>query len=99
MTKQTTSVITGKQIELAIRWVRGEKVLLDYDLADLYGATTKSLNQAVKRNLARFPDDFMFVLTQQEVDELNRSQTVTGLQKHRDPSYRPTCSRSDVAVT
>lgn len=89
MAKQSTPVIAARQIELAIRWIRGEKVLLDYDLAELYDVSTKSLNQAVKRNLTRFPDDFMFVLTSQEVDELNRSQTVTGLQKHRDPRYRP----------
>jgi len=56
--------------------IRGEKVLLDADLADLYGVTTKVLNQAVKRNLDRFPADFMFQLTTEEWARM-RSQTVT----------------------
>ena len=56
--------------------VRGEKVLLDADLAALYGVTTKALNQAVKRNLARFPVDFMFQLTAEEYVGI-RSQIVT----------------------
>ena len=56
--------------------VRGEKVLLDADLAELYGVATKALNQAVKRNLDRFPGDFMFQLTADEWSRM-RSQTVT----------------------
>ena len=56
--------------------IRGEKVLLDADLADLYGVATKVLNQAVKRNLDRFPADFMFQLTPQEWEGM-RSQIVT----------------------
>jgi hypothetical protein len=63
--------------------------MLDNDLAGLYGVSTKALNQAVKRNLARFPADFMFRLTRTETDELNRSQFVTGSQKHRDPRFPP----------
>ena len=53
---------------------RGQQVMIDRDLARLYGVTTKVLNQAVKRNIERFPDDFMFQLT---VDEYSRSQIVT----------------------
>ena len=53
----------------------------------LYGVTTKALNQAVKRNAERFPEDFMFRLTQAETETLNRSQIVTGSQKHRDPRF------------
>src|SRR5712692_8453912 len=56
--------------------VRGLKVMLDADLADLYGVRTKALIQAVKRNHARFPSDFLFQLTEQEVGIL-RSQIVT----------------------
>jgi len=56
--------------------IRGEKVLLDSDLADLYGVATKVLNQAVKRNLDRFPTDFMFQLTSEEWEGM-RSQIVT----------------------
>ncbi len=56
--------------------VRGQRVLLDSDLAQLYGVETRNLNQAVKRNAKRFPPDFMFALTGDEFDAL-RSQTVT----------------------
>lgn len=65
----------------AVILLRGEKVLLDSDLADFYGVTTKALNQAVKRNRGRFPNDFMFRLTTDETARLNRSQSVTGSQK------------------
>ena len=64
-------------------------MLLDAELAALYSVTTKALNQAVKRNAARFPEDFMFRLTRAETAALNRSQFVTGSQKHRDPRYPP----------
>ena len=59
-----------------IHVIRGQRVMLDADLATLYGVQTKALNQAVSRNLDRFPDDFMFVLTRQEFAIL-KSQTVT----------------------
>ncbi len=58
-----------------IYWIRGEKVLLDRDLADLYGVETRTLKQAVRRNIKRFPTDFMFELTGEELGNL-RSQTV-----------------------
>ena len=63
--------------------------MLDRDLAELYEVQTKALNQAVRRNRVRFPPDFMFQLTKVEVLALNRSQIVTGSQKHRDPKFRP----------
>ena len=63
-------------IESLIRTIRGQKVMVDFDLAMLYGVQTKALNQAVKRNTKRFPDDFMFQLTQEEWNIL-RSQIVT----------------------
>jgi hypothetical protein len=69
-------IVTVEQIARRICYVRGEKVLLDIDLAALYGVATKVLNQAVRRNRGRFPDDFMFQLTTQEVLIL-RSQIVT----------------------
>ena len=90
--------------------LRGQRVILDAELAALYGVTTKALNQAVKRNSERFPEDFMFRLSTAEcaalisqfaiansgrggrcklsrsgTDAMNRSQFVTGSQKHRDP--------------
>ncbi len=63
-------------IERHILFIRGYKVLLDADLAMLYGVETKVLVQAVRRNLARFPDDFMFQLNEDEFQNL-RSQFVT----------------------
>jgi hypothetical protein len=82
-------LIPLERIERSILLIRGEKVMLDRDLAAIYGVTTKALNQAVKRNGTRFPEDFMFRLTRDEVAELNRSQIVTGSQKHRDPRFPP----------
>jgi hypothetical protein len=66
------------KVELAelIQWIRGEKVILDRDLARLYQVEVKALNQAVKRNSSRFPGDFMFQLTAVEAESL-RSQFVT----------------------
>jgi hypothetical protein len=63
-------------IETRILHLRGQKVLLDKDLAELYGVTTKAFNQAVKRNISRFPEDFMFQLTSEE-SQILRSQVVT----------------------
>ncbi len=59
-----------RRVESAIVDVRGQKVLLDADLARLYGVTTKRLNEQVKRNRARFPDDFVFQLTETEKAEI-----------------------------
>jgi hypothetical protein len=88
------------RVEEIITTVRGERVILDHHLARLYGVTTKTLNQAVRRNPGRFPPDFMFRLTMHEVTDLgsqiaasskrpNRSQFVTGSEKHRNPRFPP----------
>jgi len=78
--------------------VRGEKVLLDSDLADLYDVATKALNQAVKRNLDRFPSDFMFQLTPEEWDGM-RSQFVTACQANSSMrSQVVTASRRNVGA-
>jgi phage regulator Rha-like protein len=69
-------------IQQKIYELRGERVMLDYDLAEIYKVETKVLNQAVKRNAARFPKDFMFRLTQKEWNIL-RSQIVTSNQGGR----------------
>ena len=89
------------RIERQIRVIRAQKVMLDTDLAALYGVPTKALNQAVKRNRARFPADFMFQLTWDETRAMwpratgpaddsaaPRSQSVT-LAPGRNPKYRP----------
>ncbi len=65
------------KIEKMIFILRGQRIMIDSDLAELYGVETKVLNQAVKRNLERFPDDFMFYCNSDELDDL-RSQIVTG---------------------
>jgi hypothetical protein len=83
------ALISAEQIERALLVIRGEKVLLDADLASFYGVATKALNQAVKRNRDRFPEDFMFRLTAKETQQLNRSQFVTATAKHRNPRYPP----------
>ena len=57
-------------IENRIFTLRGQKVMIDRDLAELYGVETKKLNQSVKRNIKRFPDDFMFKLNDNELKEL-----------------------------
>ena len=62
--------IPSERIERAILLIRGHKVMLDADLAELYGVPTKILNKAVGRNLERFPSDFMFRLTREEADSL-----------------------------
>jgi len=69
-------IIPIERIARAIYLLRGQKVLLDFDLAALYGVATRVLNQAVKRNAARFPHDFMFQLSREETRSL-RSQIVT----------------------
>ena len=87
--KRIPTVFVNHPIEQRILMLRGQKFVVDSDLAQLYGVETRVLNQAVKRNLDRFPEDFMFQLTKEELVELNRSQIVIGSQKHRDPRYLP----------
>ena len=70
------SLIPVERIEKSILLIRGHKVMLDSDLAELYGVTTAALNQAVKRNIGRFPEDFAFQLTEDEFASLI-SQIVT----------------------
>ena len=69
--------ISNETIESMIHIIRGQKVMLDFDLARIYGYETKAFNQQVKRNIEKFPDDFMFQLTKIETEELSRSQIVT----------------------
>jgi hypothetical protein len=102
-TKGSPALLAIEAIGSRIIVIRGERVLLDADLAALYDVTTKALNLAVRRNAGRFPDDFAFQLTVAEVahmksqfvtsspqaadpetDISNRSQIVTGSQKHRE---------------
>jgi hypothetical protein len=83
------SLIPAEGIEKSIFLIRGQKVMLDHELANLYGVPTKALKQAVRRNLDRFPSDFMFELTKREFADL-RSQIVTSSSPQwGGPRYRP----------
>lgn len=80
-------LIQKSQIDVLIYMIRGKKVLLDADLAFLYGVTTKRLNQQVRRNQNRFPDDFMFELTDAEFQELKSNNATSG--RHGGRRHRP----------
>jgi len=85
----TFPIVSPGFIERRIYLIRKHKVMLDSDLAELYGVSTKRLNEQVKRNKDRFPEDFMFQLNREEIDALNRAQFATGSEKHRDPRFPP----------
>ena len=74
--EETKELLTTDDIRSKVYIIRGQQVMLDQDLAEIYGYQVKNLNQQVKRNLTRFPEDFMFQLTKEEV-ELVKSQFVT----------------------
>lgn len=74
--KNTTDLLTVESIRNYVYTIRGQQVMLDSDLSDIYGYELKAMNQQVKRNIERFPEDFMFQLTKDEV-ELVKSQFVT----------------------
>lgn len=83
-----TAHILSERIEQTILLIRGHRVMLDTDLAKLYGVPTKRLNEQVRRNIRRFPADFMFQLTAEEVDRL-RSQFATSKAGPGGRRYRP----------
>ena len=68
--KNSLDLIIQERITRSIYFVRNQKVMMDSDLAEMYGVETKVLNQAVKRNLDRFPEDFMFKLSNEEWKDL-----------------------------
>jgi hypothetical protein len=72
---QHTLALSPSAVALKVHWIRHEKVILDFDLAALFGVEARALNQAAKRNPARFPDDFMFQLTH---DDLSRARAERG---------------------
>jgi len=82
------TLVPMERIERAIIVVRGEKVMLDSELAEIYGVETKALNRAVKRNESRFPSDFMFQLTPEEAESL-RCQTGTSNEGRGGRRYLP----------
>ena len=86
----TKTVLPSEVIENKIYFIRGHKVILDSDLAELYGVETKRLNEQVRRNRSRFPKDFMFQLTQEETQiwQRLRSQIAT-LKRGQHLKYQP----------
>jgi len=99
MPRKPKSLIPIEQIDGMIRTIRGTRVLLDRNLAKIYGVPTFRFNEAIKRNRHRFPPDFMFQLTREEFDSLksqiamskreNSSQIAMSSGKHRGAAYRP----------
>jgi hypothetical protein len=71
--------ISSERIDSRIYLIRGQKVLLDRDLAELYGTTTRLVNQSVRRNLERFPSDFLFQLSREEIMRISQFETSSGL--------------------
>ena len=96
---RVTQLVPMERVEKLIHLARGEKVLLDADLAKLYGVETRALNQAVRRNLSRFPPDFMFQLAREEADILfrSRSQSVILNKRGKNIKYLP-CAFTEQGV-
>jgi hypothetical protein len=83
-------IVPSDDIESFIRTIRGQKVILADDLARLYGVPTKRLNEQVKRNRERFPDDFMFQLNREEAEALLRSRSqIATLKRGQNIKYLP----------
>lgn len=83
------SLIPAERIEKSILLIRGQKVILDADLAELYEVETFNLNKAVKRNIDRFPDDFMFQLTKEEADSLRFQNGISKTEGRGGRRYLP----------
>ena len=86
-TASVTSLIRGEHIDRSILLIRGARVILDMDLAELYGVDTRTLLQAVKRNRERFPPDFSFQLTPEEVQNLKSQFVISSWGGRRYPPY------------
>jgi hypothetical protein len=95
--KARTDIVPQKIIERKILIIRGHRVMLSIHLAELYGVETRVLNQAVKRNAERFPDDFMFQLTREEAAWLV-SQTVIPHRRHLGGSLPYAFTEQGVAI-
>lgn len=87
MTKNKSGIVPDELVMNKIYFIRNQKVMLDSDLAELYGVTTGNLNKAVKRNIKRFPEDFMFQLTHNEYDSLKFQIGI--LKKGQHSKYLP----------
>jgi len=85
--KKQLSAIPDERVINKIYLIRGEKVMLDSDLAELYGVETRRLNEQVKRNIERFPEDFMFQLTQEEFNNLKSQIAISSWGGRRTLPY------------
>lgn len=83
-----TGLVLARRVDSIIHLLRGQRVIFDSDLAELYGVPVKHLNQQIKRNARRFPPDFLFQLSQKEYENL-RSQIVTSSSGHGGRRYLP----------
>jgi phage regulator Rha-like protein len=91
MAKSINSIAVAEEIIISkIYLVRGQKVMIDRDLAELYGVETKVLKQAVRRNMNRFPPDFLFEMNKKEFEDW-RSQNVTSKEDRQGLRYAPFC--------
>ena len=84
----STAIALAKKVDSIIHVIRGQRIILDSDLAELYGVSAKHLNQQIKRNARRFPSDFLFQLSRAEYENL-RSQFVTSSLGHGGRRYLP----------
>lgn len=89
MKKKGTALLPIERITHSIRVLRGQRILLDSELAELYGVATKRFNEQVKRNLARFPADFMFQLTAQEAESLRSQFATLKAERGQHRKYHP----------
>ena len=90
MSKKSKLDVSVEVIQDKIYLIRGHKVMLDQDLAELYGVLTLRLNEQVKRNISRFPEDFMFQLTLEEYQSLRSQIAISSLDRpHGGRRFRP----------
>jgi hypothetical protein len=88
--RSAPSLTAAENIDPLIQFVRGQKVILDSDLARIYDLPVKRLNEQIKRNMDRFPSDFMFQLTVTEAEDLRRSRSqFATLKRGHNIKYRP----------
>jgi hypothetical protein len=87
--KEIQALVVEQKILNRIHFVRGEKIMLDRDLAELYGIETRVLKQAVKRNTERFPKDFMFAMTSKEINLMVSQNVIPSKSYFSPPSVAP----------
>ncbi len=87
--QRTGAVVPVEHITQSILFLRGQRVILDYELAAIYGVPTGRLNEAIKRNAARFPEDFMFQLTREEAERSRSQFAILNNGRGRNLKYLP----------